>query len=318
VLISPPAPVSDNIHTIGDFVEVDCLSRKDLTSSHEDLVQVLVKEHELDDNLLRNFANDVFAELELRQRHSGDKPPKYPFRLESQGALLRFEKESNNQHWLYLFLLFATRKNMKSDRVHAGLDGTELFEQLCAIVADRFWGGPCDEVEAEVFGTGRETANLKDTDPLPDQPKFTNRVNGLCNLIGEGEGYKAKHADPVTARDGKLDIVVVRRFADQRNGKLIGFGQCKTGTHWETDLMKLRPSEFAKKWMVEQPAVMPVRMYFVADRVRLRWYERSTDAGILFDRCRIVEYAKDLPKPLHKNLVKWTKAAMKSEKLSIR
>jgi hypothetical protein len=70
--------------------------------------------------------------------------------------------------------------------------------------------------------------------------------------------------------------------------------------------------------MAESPAVEPVRMYFVTDRVTLRWYERSVDGGILFDRCRILEYSHDLPKALLTDIVKWTKAAAKKSKVSIR
>ena len=55
----------------------------------------------------------------------------------------------------------------------------------------------------------------------------------------------------VTAKDGKLDIVVWRRFADGRPGQLIGFGQCKTGTSWPDDLTKLQPEGFCAKWMLK-------------------------------------------------------------------
>ena len=318
MLDAPPSPVVDNLAEIADFVEFDCLKRKDLTISHEDLVQIMVKEHEIADEPLRTFAGEVFVEFERRRLHSGNDKSPYPFHIEKLGSLLRFQKGKSSEHWVYLFLLLATRLNMQSDRNHADLDGTALFEQLCATVAERFWGGPCAEVKSEVFGTGRETVDLRDDDELPKKLKFGNRVDDLCKLIGEGSGFRAKHTDRGTAREGKLDIVVVRKFSDQRHGQLIGFGQCKTGTHWSNDLTKLRPGDFANKWMAESPAVEPVRMYFVTDRVTLRWYERSVDGGILFDRCRILEYSHDLPKALLTDIVKWTKAAAKKSKVSIR
>jgi len=318
VLDTPPSPVVDNLTKIADFVEIDCLRRNDLTISHEDLVQIMVREHEIDDETLRTFANDVFAELERRQTHAGKAGSMYPYHIEKRGSLLRFNKGDANEHWLYLFLLLATRLNMKSDRNHAELDGTQLFEQLCAVVADRFWGGPCAEVKAEVFGTGRVTTGIRDDAVLPKTLKFGQRVDDLCKFLGEGAGFGAKHEDRVTARDGKLDIIVVRQFADMRNGQLIGFGQCKTGTHWTNDLTKLRPAEFARKWMIESPAVEPVRMYFVADRVKLRWINHCIDGGVLFDRCRILEYSREIPRKLFREVVKWSKAAAKSSNVRIR
>ena len=312
MLTTPPAPTIDNLAEIADFVELDCLKRRDFTVSHEDLVQIMLREHDVKDETLRAFSNEVFGELERRGTHTGKTGTKYPFRIENRGALLRFSKAKSDDHWLYLFLLFATRLNMKSNRNHARLDGTVLFERLCAVVADRFWGGPSAEVEAHVFGTGRETDGLPDSDELPAKLKFGQRVDDLCKFLGEGCGFKPKHSDRVTARDGKLDVVVVRRFADHRSGTLIGFGQCKTGTHWGNDVTKLQPVDFAQKWMTESPAASPVRMYFVSDRITQRWYEFSVDAGILFDRCRILQYSRKIPAPLIGKIAKWSKAAAKS------
>ena len=318
MLDTPPAPVSENLTAVADFVEADCLKRDDRTISQEDLVRILGKEYDNKDEWLRDFSGEVFSELGLRKSHSGSSGIQYPYQVEKSGAMLRFLKDGTDQHWTYLFLLMATRLNMKSDRDHAGLDGTQLFEQLCAILADRFWGGPCAEVKSHVFGTGRAGADLKDEDFLPTNLKFGKRVNEICKLIGEGDGFRAKHTDRVTVRDGKLDIVVVRQFNEKRNGQLIGFGQCKTGTHWSIDLTKLRPSDFSAKWFHKTPAVLPVRMYFVTDRVTLRWYDHSVDGGILFDRCRILEYCKELPTALEKSIAKWAKAAAKSSGIKIR
>ena len=318
MLDTPPTPITENLTAVADFVEADCLKRDDYTISQEDLIRILGIEYEANDECLRDFSGEVFSELGQRSSHAGTRGTQYPYQVEKNGAMLRFLKGRSNQHWTYLFLLMATRLNMKSNRNHAGLDGTQLFEQLCAVVADRFWGGPCAEVESQVFGTGRVAADLDDDEFLPTRLKFGKRVNELCGLIGEGAGFKAKHSDRVTARDGKLDIVVVRRFTDKRDGQLIGFGQCKTGTHWTNDLTKLRPDEFSIKWLRQVPAVSPVRMYFVTDRVTLRWYEHSVDGGILFDRCRILEYCKKLPSRLEKSIAKWAKAAAKNSGIQIR
>ena len=142
-------------------------------------------------------------------------------------------------------------------------------------------------------------------------------MNDLCKAIREGEDFHPKSPGKITARDGKLDIVVWRGFTDQRHGQLIGFGQCKTGTHWKNDLSKLQPDSFCRKWMRVQPAATPVRLYFVCDRVIDRSYEMCSDGGILFDRCRIMEYATDIPKKLLKRIEKWVKAVGRAEGLKI-
>jgi hypothetical protein len=198
--------------------------------------------------------------------------------------------------------------NMKSERQQGGEDATSLFEQLCCEVAVRFWGGPGEQVGAMVFGTGRLADDRDDSEPI-DRRSFTKRVNELCEGLREGYRFPAEKDGKVTAKDGKLDIVVWRRFADGRPGQLVGFGQCKTGTSWPDDLTKLQPEGFCAKWMLQRPAVLPVRMYFVADRVKSQWYDRCVDGGIIFDRCRIMEYVTGLPETLVRRIVTWTKAA---------
>jgi hypothetical protein len=214
------------------------------------------------------------------------------------------------------YLLLATQLNMKTQRTQAGEDGAAVFEQLCSEVAIRYWGGPGPNVCSIVFGTGRITEELKDHDEL-HAGEFRSAVNRLCGELREGFGFHAVSDSRVTARDGKLDVVVWRRFADGRPGQLIGFGQCKTGTHWQNDLSKLQPEAFCGKWMLKRPGVVPIRLYFVADRVVDRWYENSVDAGILFDRCRIVEYSDKLSPALTKRIRRWVTAAAASEALNL-
>ena len=47
--------------------------------------------------------------------------------------------------------------------------------------------------------------------------------------------------------------------------------------------MKLQPEVFCAKWMRQRPAVLPVRLYFVADRVIDSWYDTCVEGGILLD-----------------------------------
>jgi hypothetical protein len=230
----------------------------------------------------------------------------------------QFEGDWRDLPNLYLFLLLATRTDMRRDRLQDRVDGTALFEQVCAWVAERFWGGPSPNVKSVVFGTGRLcSAGAPSNREAVDQGRFQSMIGELCQRLGEGVGFLAKGDWHVTARDGKLDVVVWRSFADRRPGQLIGFGQCKTGTYWHEGLTTLQPGDFCAKWMIRRPAVLPVRLYFVADRVKARWADRCTDAGVLFDRCRIMEYASDLPPHLATSVRTWVRASISSHGLRL-
>lgn len=221
---------------------------------------------------------EVYDELGIRAKACDGM---YPFVLEYNSTVLSQKVSQNMEIWeIYKFLLLATRLNMKVNKKHAGIDGTLLFEELSAIVAEIFFG---DKSESLVFGA------------RPGDPNFEVKIENLCDKLGEGGGYgkKIPAQDPKT-KDGKLDFAVCKYFSDMKAGKLIGFGQCKTGNHWDDEVTELQPENFCKKWFKESPAFTPIRMFFVSEALSLDyWYNYSVDAGLLFDRCRIIDFCSD-------------------------
>lgn len=316
-----PKPNVANTAQIADFVEFECLRRRDLSVSVVDVERIIARQDDRrSDDSIRQRVTEAFGELGTRVKHCGHNGRRYPFSVSAQGTLLECKNPNKllpATRDLYLFLLLATRLDMRTERVKADTDATALFEHLCANVATRYWGGPSEDIGGVVFGTGKLTLDRDDSDEI-DGGVFANAVDQLCNDLREGIKFFKDPDSRVTARDGKLDIVVWRRFSDARQGQLIGFGQCKTGTSWESDLQKLNPGAFCEKWMLKTPAVTPVRLYFVADRVISNWYERSKDGGIFFDRCRIMQLTDELPRNVLSQIRRWVRAAMGLHKLSFR
>ena len=113
-------------------------------------------------------------------------------------------------------------------------------------------------------------------------------------------------------QDGRLDVVAWIPFGDELPGKLIGFGQCKTGTNYRDDLTELQPDGFVQKWMRSSLIVPPVRMFFVSEALGTTPEERfedSVDAGLLFDRCRIVDLSNGVDEEVLQAVQQWTSAA---------
>ena len=318
-VMNAPYPTSDNRTAIADFAELECLARVDRQVSLMDITRILYREADrLHEDTVREQARAAFDELVDRVKHCGFGGKGYPFKINARGTSIELKSRRSVKRppELYIYLLLATRLNMKSERNQDGEDGAALFELLCKEIAANYWGGPTESVSSMVFGTAR-AIDLPDEGEL-DRTEFENAVNALCRQIGEGYRFQADTTSRVRAKDGKLDIVVCKNFADARAGKLIGFGQCKTGTHWERDLHKLQPRDFCMKWLLKSPVVDPVRMYFVTDRLpKDDWYDRSRDGGLLFDRCRIIEYSDPVEKPLMASLRKWVKAAAKAKGLQL-
>ena len=251
-----------------------------------------VPEEEEEDPAVEN----AFAELE-RRRDACDGG--YPFVLGDKGVTVRLDEPEDEagvaRHAIYKYLLLATRLNMKDNRCHAGCDGALLFEELAAESAKLYLGA---RSESLVFGTAAGAGD------------FPGKIDELCERMGEGGGFCNRDGAPPRAQDGKLDVVAWKPFADRLPGKLIAFGQCKTGTHYEGELTQLQPGSFCSKWIHTPPAVTPVRMFFLAEaRPRARWRSAAVDAGILFDRCRVVDFCRDPSPPVGQKVREWTRAA---------
>ena len=311
-----PSPGSGPVK-LADFIELVALHVSDGKVSKQDVISRLKQAGEEDDDKYEIEVNEAFTELYERLQHMGNGAEYYPFRIEGDLLKRKRSRYIKKQGFLYLFLLLSTRMDMKKEgtqKVQNGkrIDATKIFEHLCLAVAKCYWGGSSDpRIKGLVFGTGR---NL-DVGSGPRRPSgFKGSVEELCLLLEERGKYRPTDPHRVTAKDDTLDVVVWRNFSDRRKGKLIGFGQCKTGDSWENDLCSLQPEKFCQNWMETSPTT-PVRLFFLSDRVVEHWNRKCNNAGILFDRCRILDYADEVPKMLLSLCAEWTFSALDTKGL---
>ena len=228
---------------IADFAEKACLLCEDGDISVNDICRVFVRdeddfdlsehegsaEEESDDGMgessdfsdfpderrqrtreaaMRQRVWNAFYEARVRNEHCGE--GFYPFELDERGAILRKRtvkgERQRRQARLYLFLLLAT---LETDNKSAA-----LFERLCLLAAQNYWGGGPQVGTCHIGTQGAQ---------------FRDKINALAKDLGEGGKFDSSMGSGTHRKDGGMDIVVFRRFADKRAGQLIGFGQCKTG-----------------------------------------------------------------------------------------
>lgn len=305
---------------IADYAELRTLECDDREVSQQDIIAELKRTTDASDDVVEEVVEDAFSELDVRQEHMGDYGRKhYPYTCVGDLLTKRRLGKTNDGGWLYLFLLLGTRSNMMLDavqRTEAGekLNGTHLFERLSLAVAKSFWGGEDRRADGMLFGTSRCCpAGTKESAKAASG--FRRAVGELCARWGEGAHYRPKDTGAVFAQDDRLDIVVWRKFSDARQGTLAGFGQCKTGTTWESMTWSMQPEAFCQKWMHNPPIVRPVRLFFLTERITSNWYGTGADAGIVFDRCRMLDYADRVPPALLRECVEWTRAVMRKNDL---
>ena len=296
-------PSGGHMGELADWAEAECLRSGSMSVT--ELSRTLLREHEPDhsdgveeENPFENDLAEGLHEIADRGTRSGSG---HPFSIDASGYVLRYDGSEALAHknLAYCFMLFATRLNMQSDRTHADEDGTALLEHLSSVVARDYWGS---RAESYVFGTAAGSGG------------FAARIDDLCEKTGEGGGFRNVGGGQITSQDGKLDVVVWKPFSDRRRGQAMGFGQCKSGTLWEDNLLDLWPDKFYDRWIdMPHPPFDPTRLFFVAESIdRSRWYPNVLDGGLVFDRCRMVDY---LPSPtdghlagLIPRILSWTSA----------
>lgn len=294
-----PSPEAD-VQELADFTELRAWDRTDVSA--REIVAALNQVDDNDNNIgceddeVRNTdkLTDVFRELDRRAWICG---AGYPFAVQASGEVLQHSAldPANARQVVYRYLLLSTRLNMLKQRVHAKLDGTLLFEEFSAAALKEYLGN--DRARSLVFGTSVGGG-------------FGEKVRILCDQTREGGTYRSIDDSGSTANDGKLDAVAWIPFADRREGQVIVFSQCKTGTTWKNLITQCRPNDFAKKWFEKPFAVDPMRAFCVAESLdKSCWFSHCVGAGLVFDRCRLVELSESIPPALLKRLLDWTVAA---------
>lgn len=294
------------VNEFTDFLELMCWQRGRVSVTEASAFLGRLGENDYSDGVPEEdytdpFVREAFQEVDHRREAcSGG----YPFSTGEHGYTLASSQVGQDSRGIvYKFLLLAARLKMNENRVHAGIDGTQLFEELSAEVAREYLG---DRAESVVFGTATGSSD------------FPGKVDDLCRRIGEGICFLNRDEAAPTANDGKLDVVVWKQFSDGLPGKIIGFGQCKTGTAWKGSLAQLQPDSFCHKWLHSSPVVTPVRMFFVSEAIsRVHWHSMCSDAGLVLDRCRIIDYCKGVDSGILAQVQKWSEGAAQATGLPV-
>ena len=284
-----------------DFWEVQAIRCPGLFVSNIQISKVLARgldeisneglEDENDE--LNSNLDDVLLELQNRPKYCSHG---YPFTFNKFS--IKLDENESDLKKVYLFLLLCTRFNMKTNKIHGRVDGTLLFERLCTHVAKNYFGS---NSQSFVFGTAKPC-------------NFETKVRDMISKIGEGNSFKNPNHNPPTKKDDSIDVVAWKEFSDARIGKLIAFGQCKTGTsNWREDKHKLKPRDFCTKWFQEEPVLPPLPLVFICDTMnenRNFWTDQQ--GYLIFNRFRILEYTvtDDLDESFMRDLNSWLDNAL--------
>lgn len=292
---------------LADYWEIECLRKVDHSASLLDIAksfgiiedvqedEVEEKEIELDEKL-----QNVVNEIERRKKSCAGK---YPFKLNDTNYILSPDDTvPKDWHWLYIYLLLATRNDMHKEKRVNDIDGTLVFEKVSK---DSLVGYLGKKAQGLIFGTAAAG-------------NFYEKLEELIKVILDGELKLKQNGLTYNPQDDKLDIVAWIPFEDEQPSKVICFAQCKTGTHWIGTIEQLNVSSFLKKWFSDHPIVDPLRTFMIADIVNPKDFKTRTVNNLFMDRCRVASsFEMTADNNWFIDMKNWTQGVMDEFSLSI-
>lgn len=218
----------------------------------------------------------ALSEIDERRVSATDK---YPFQS-SQLSITVDNQCDDIIKTVYTFLLLVTRVNMNTMKIQNGIDATKIFEQLSSAIIENYWG---KSAKAFVIGTGADTSD------------FETKINNAIKEVGEpGVKFRWPDGSLKKEKDAKVDVIAYIPFADNRKGRFVALGQCKTGTSWQSSISQLIPHSFNENYLSPPFTFTPVVLFLVSEAFYNNWetHQRNSN-GLLLDRCRLMQYLPD-------------------------
>lgn len=294
--IPSPRP---SLSELVDYMEVETLLSGSSSFSSTEVAQQMgvvddesTPEDEEEESL--EFIRDSLSLVKDRKRMAKGR---YPF----VSSISSIEMDGNCDPIytsVYTFLLLATRENMRDNRMVGDLDGTVLFERLCAHILNCFLG---NQSISFVFGTGSE-----------EKASFLDRLRLMLDSFKE-KGYSVTTTpNNPYFKDAGIDVVAFIPFNDERHGHMVYLAQCKTGTSWASHLSDLQPTilgDYINPMLVPNPG----KMFMITDEyIETDWRDVvQRIGGLFFDRCRLMAYLPtQFDSPLLDDIIKWNEGVL--------
>ena len=257
--------------------------------------EALVDEERLDDvdkdeivdsvwEKLEPISDAAFAELERRSSACGG-GSQYPYAVDSSG--LRALDDARESTYVFLAILA---------RIGPGDTATsKLFEELCAVAAEGYFGSGC---YFDTFELGY---------PRRQSPaSFREALDALGQK--SNERFQAKITPKLSdMKDAGADLALWVGFPDGRRGMFFALGNCASGHDWDEKLNEVNLRTWDVVWLKDPWLVPPVRLFFTPAHVSERdWDSRVASAGVFFDRFRITASTAKIGNELATKLSEWT------------
>jgi len=170
---------------------------------------------------------------------------------------------------------------------------TKLFERMTAIAVKKYLQG-----EAVVFGWPVDSGK---------RSSIKERVRELSGRLNERfvESPRAEY------KDRGVDVVGWKPFGEGRSSQIVILLQCAAGQDWRSKTTELPIGSWEQyiHWSRDPVTAFAVPC-IISD---VLWHDISREAGILFDRVRIINllYQETLERSLERELARWIREELR-------
>jgi len=278
-------PDLDDIQQLTDWFELAFVVSAQSSKTHSQLRDTLaaVVAASADDTELA--ANLVFKEIKRRRLICSER---YPFTVD--GKVVRLDGGADAEFYKFL-LIIVVSPLLRDEKRYAEID--EVFD---GVVLDAIRGYLGDGAVALRFGWPVSGGRPK---------KFDDALRWLAaqmNLqLGAG-------VSPPKSKDGGVDIVAWKPFADHRAAYLVVLAQCTVRTDWVPKSKDIIDIVWLASLDTGRPAVITLAVPFIIPQQFDHWDMLRRTVGIVFDRLRLCQYLRASSSANHQTMVSWTTA----------
>lgn len=277
-------PDIDDAYALADWIEVMMLLSQKPQISRAQLIEALAANIGSTRQDVETSVNLLFAEIG-RRRRIVDRG--YPLIIDDN--LIRHDRESNLEFYKFL-LLISLDGPMRRGRRYKDVD--EIFDKVvCAAIKSYLGNGS----EAVRFGW-----------PVSDDrpKKFKHALEWLSNKIGMpvGSGIPAP-----STKDGGVDVVAWKPFADHRTAFIIAFAQCTVQSNWYPKGKDVIERIWLSRIDTGGSALTSLAVPFVIPKNFDKWDDLRRTVSIVFDRLRLAQMLGSCDTVAFGKMIRWSR-----------
>jgi hypothetical protein len=277
-------PDVDDSYALADWLEVMILLSRKLQISRAQLSEALVAKIGSTSQELEVPINLLFAEIGRRRRMAGQG---YPLIIEN--TVIRLDVESDAECYKFL-LLISLEGPMRRDKRYKEID--EIFDKVVGEAAKGY------------FGEGTESVRFG-WPPSNGRPrKFHDALEWLSVRTGIPLGSGVPAPD---TKDGGLDVVAWKPFADHRTAFLVAFIQCTVQRNWFPKGKDILDNVWRGRIDTAGSALTSLAVPFVIHKNYEKWDDLRRTVNIVFDRLRLAQTLAGRNTTAFDKMIRWNR-----------